>query len=151
MNTRNMWIAVLSGAVLTTLISNVPFVDLVNILCFAGFWGGAIFAVWLYRRLSGDLTAHQGVRIGLLTGLFAGIFGFALSFFGVAGLQGLMNELEALAPTEGESIPLWGAMIFNLCGVIFNLGFGMIGGWLSGLLFRTDRVSQNPSNTQVME
>ena len=151
MNTRNMWIAILSGAVLTTLVSNVPFVDLVNILCFAGFWGGAIFAVWLYRRLSGDLTARQSVRIGLLTGLFAGIFGFALSFFGVAGLQGLMNELEALAPMESESIPLWGAMIFNLCGVIFNLGFGMLGGWLGGLLFRTDRVPQKPSSTQVME
>ena len=151
MNTKNMWIAVLSGAVLTTLVSNVPFVDMVNILCFAGFWGGAIFAVWLYRRLSGDLTTRQSTRIGLLTGLFAGILGFALSFLGVAGLQGLMNELGEIAPSEGESIPLWGAIIFNLFGVIFNIVFGMVGGWIGGTIFRTDRVPQNPSSTPLTQ
>jgi hypothetical protein len=122
---------------------------MVNILCFAGFWGGAIFAVWLYQRLSGELTARQGVRIGLLTGLFAGVLGFALSFFGLAGLQGLMNELEAVAPTEGESIPLWGAIIFNFLGIVFNIFFGTIGGWIGGAIFRTDRVPQNPSSAQV--
>lgn len=135
MNKKNLWIACLSGAVLTTVVSNVPFVDMVNILCFAGFWGGAIFAVWLYRRLNGTLVAGQSVRIGLLTGLLAGILGFALSFLGVAGLQDLMNDLGQ----EAENIPVWGAVIFNLIGVIFNIVFGMIGGWLGGSLFRTDR------------
>ena len=151
MNTKNMWIAVLSGAVLTTLVSNVPFVDLVNILCFAGFWGGAIFAVWLYRRMSGELTTRQGVRIGLLTGLFAGLLGFLLSFLGVAGLQGLMNEVGAIAPSEGESVPLWGAIVFNLMGIVFNVLFGAIGGWIGSAIFRTDRISKNPSNTQMTQ
>src|SRR5512138_1279919 len=100
MNDKNFWIACLSGAVLTTLVSNVPYVDMVNFLCFAGFWGGAIFAVWLYRHLSGTLDARQSIRIGLWTGLFAGILGFALSFLGVAGLQGTMNELSTVIPTE---------------------------------------------------
>lgn len=146
MNEKNFWIACLSGAVLTTLVSNLPYVDLVNLLCFAGFWGGAIFAVWLFRRLSRTLVARQGIRIGLLTGLFAGILGFALSFLGVAGLQGSMNELSTIIPDADlqgtESIPLWGAVIFNVCGVIFNVVFGMIGGWLGGLLFHTDRMAQ---------
>jgi hypothetical protein len=151
MNTKSKWIAVLSGAVLTTLVSNVPFVEMINILCFAGFWGGAIFAVWLYRRLSGELTTRQGIRIGLLTGLFAGVLGFVLSFLGVAGLQGLMNEMGAIAPLEGESIPLWGAIIFNFLGVVFNILFGTIGGWIGSAIFRTDRVSQNPSSIQKTE
>lgn len=149
MNTKNKWIAVLSGAALTTLVSNVPFVEMVNILCFAGFWGGAIFAVWLYRRLSGELTARQSVRIGLLTGLFAGLLGFMLSFLGVAGLQSLVNELGAIAPSEGDSIPLWGAIVFNFLGVVFNIFFGTIGGWIGGAIFRTDRVPQNPSDAQM--
>ena len=135
MNEKNLWIACLSGAVLTTLVSNVPFVDMVNVLCFAGFWGGAIFAVWLYRRLNGTLLAGQGVRIGLLTGLLAGILGFALSFLGVSGLQGLMNEIGE----DVQSVPMWGAVVFNLFGVLFNIVFGMVGGWLGGMLFRTDR------------
>ena len=148
MTKKSMWIACLSGAALTTLVSNLPFVGMVNFLCFAGFWGGAIFAVWLYRRLSGELTAHQGTRIGLMTGLFAGLLGFVLSFLGVAGLQGLMNEVGAVAPLEGDIVPLWGAIIFNLLGVVFNLFFGIIGGWIGGAIFRTDRVPKNPSNTQ---
>lgn len=146
MNDKNLWIACLSGAVLTTLVSNVPFVDIVNILCFAGFWGGAIFAVWLFRQLTGTVSAPQSVRIGLLTGLLAGILGFALSFLGVSGLQGMMNELGGVLPAEDmqdvENIPLWGALVFNTCGVIFNVVFGMIGGWLGGLLFRSDRQVQ---------
>ena len=40
----------------------------------------AIFGVWLYRRLSGTLTVNEGIRLGALTDLFAGVLGFALSF-----------------------------------------------------------------------
>ena len=143
MNDKNLWLACLSGAVLTTVVSNVPYVDMVNFLCFAGFWGGAIFSVWLFRRLNGTLAARQGIRIGLLTGLLAGILGFTLSFLGVAGLQGTMNELANVVPAEdlqeAGDIPLWGVMIFNVCGVIFNIIFGMIGGWLGGIIFDPNR------------
>lgn len=145
MNTKNLWIAVLSGAALTTLVSNLPFVDMVNILCFAGFWGGAIFAVWLYRRLTGSVIVRQAVTIGLLTGVISGILGFALSFLGVAGMQGLMSEFSQ----ETDSIPLWGAMVFNFLGVVFNIFFGTIGGWIGGSIFRTDRVTQNPPSSQA--
>ncbi len=85
MNTRNLWIASLSGAVLTTLVSNLPFIGFVNCLICGGFWGSAIFAVWLYRRLSGAVTIRQGVKIGLLTGLLAGLLGFRLEFYRPVG------------------------------------------------------------------
>lgn len=143
MNEKNFWIACLSGAVLTTLVSNLPYVDMVNFLCFAGFWGSAIFAVWMFRRLNGTLVNGQSVRIGLLTGLLAGCLGFALSFLGESDLQGLMNAVGE----EMESIPAWASVVFNLFGVIFNIVFGMIGGWLGGLLFRTDRMVQKSVTT----
>ena len=66
MNTQNMWIACLSGAVLTTVVSNLPFIGIVNCLLCAGFWGSAIFSVWLYRRLSGAPTMRQVVVPSLL-------------------------------------------------------------------------------------
>jgi hypothetical protein len=147
MNKKNLWIAVLSGAVLTTLVSNVPFIDLVNFLCFMGFWGSAIFTIWLYRRLSGTVTVGQAVRIGALTGLCAGALGFALSFLGLAGIQGTMNELSAIIPADAAQgmgdIPLWGMLVFNLLGVITNVICGTIGGWLGGVIFRTDRPVRN--------
>ena len=146
MNVKNMWIAVLSGAVLTTLVSNLPFIDLVNFLCFAGFWGGAIFTIWLYCRLNGSVTLGQAVGLGALTGLCAGALGFALSFVGLAGFQGTANELAQLLPPEEiqdiENVPAWGILLFNLVGVLFNIIFGTVGGWIGGLLFRTDRVTK---------
>jgi hypothetical protein len=139
MNTKNLWIASLSAAALSLLVSNLPFIGFVNCLLCAGFWGSAIFAVWLYRRLSGTVTVNQGVKIGALSGLIAGVIGFGLSFLGLAGAQGFLNGAQDLLPadaTQGmQDIPAWGGMIFNLLGVIFNAGFGALGGWIGGAIF----------------
>ena len=143
MNTRSLWIASLSGAVLTTLVSNLPIIGFVNCLVCAGFWGSAIFAVWLYRRLSGTPTVRQGLTIGALTGLFAGVLGFSLSFVGLAGLQGLLNNSEGVLPPDAlkgmTDVPAWGALVFNLMGVVFNVVFGALGGWLGAVIFNRNR------------
>ncbi len=144
MNTKNLWIAVVSGAVMTTLVSNLPFIDFINCLLFAGFWGSAIFAVWLYRRLSGKLTVSEGARLGALTGLCAGALGFALSFLGLAGAQRFVNELKLFVPAEAlgsVDISIGDVLIFNLLGVLTNVIFGTIGGWIGGAIFRTDRLA----------
>lgn len=147
MNARSLWIAALSGAVLTTLVSNLPYLGFVNCLVCAGFWGSAIFAVWLYQRLSGPVKTRQGVQLGALTGLLAGALGFALSFAGLAGLQGLMRDTENLLPPDAlqgaNAIPAWGAIIFNLVGVVFNVAFGAIGGWIgAAILNRGPKIAQ---------
>ncbi len=139
MNIKSLWIASAGGAVLTTLVSNLPLLGFVNCLLCAGFWGGSIFSVWLYRRLSGTPTIRQGLGIGALTGVLAGALGFALSFFGWAGLQGLMNNTERLLPPDAiqgmADVPAWGAILFNLFGVVFNVVFGTLGGWLGAAIF----------------
>jgi hypothetical protein len=143
MNTKKFWIACLSGAVLTTLVSNLPFIGFVNCLLCGGFWGSAIFTVWLYRRLSGSVTVNQGVKIGALTGLLAGIFGIGLSFAGLAGVQGFLNSAKQFLPadaTQGmNDIPVWGSLIFNFLGLLFNVGFGTLGGWIGGTIFNPNR------------
>lgn len=141
MNTRNLWIACLSGAALTTLVSNLPIIGFVNCLLCAGFWGSAIFAVWLYRRLSGSPTVRQGAGIGALTGLLAGLLGFLLSFAGLSGAQGFMNTFGKLMGPDAvkgmEAIPAWGGIVFNLVGVLFNVIFGTLGGLIGGAIFKT--------------
>jgi len=144
MHTKNLWIASLSGAVLTTLVSNLPFVGLVNCLLCAGFWGSAIIAVWLYRRLSGGLTIRQGVSIGALTGACAGLLGFLLSFIGLAGAGGLFNAYGKVLPADAmqgmdSMVSTLGGIVFNLLGVVFNVIFGTIGGWIGGVLFNPNR------------
>jgi hypothetical protein len=139
MNTRNLLIACLSGALLTTLVSNLPIIGFVNCLLCAGFWGSAIFAVWLYRRLSGTPTVRQGAGIGALTGLLAGLLGFLLSFVGLAGLQGFMNTVAQLGGPDAVKgmgdVPAWGRIVFNLVGVLFNVAFGALGGLIGAAIF----------------
>jgi hypothetical protein len=141
MNTRNLWIACVSGAVLTTLVSNLPILQFVNCLLCAGFWGCAIFAVWLYRRLSGTPTARQAAGIGALTGLLAGVLGFVLSFAGFSGAQGFLNTVSQFGGPDAvkgmQDIPAWGGIIFNLIGVLFNVGFGTLGGLIGGAIFKS--------------
>jgi hypothetical protein len=143
MNTKNLWIASLAGAGLTTLVSNLPWIGFVNCLLCGGFWGSAIFAVWLYRRLSGTVTIRQGVIIGLLTGLLAGLIGFGLSFAGLAGAQGFLNSAQKFLPADATKgmtdVPAWAGYIFNFLGVVFNVGFGALGGWIGGILFNPER------------
>ncbi len=146
MNTKNLWIASLSGAALSLLVSNLPIISFVNCLLCAGFWGSAIFAVWLYQRLGSTLTIRQGVGIGVLTGILAGLVGFLLSFAGLAGAQGFLNSARQFLPadaTQGiNDIPAWGAYIFNLFGVVFDVVFGALGGWIGAVIFDPNRKSR---------
>ncbi len=131
MNTKNLWIAAWSGAVLTTLVSNLPFIGFVNCLVCGGFWGSAIFAVWLYQRLSGAVTVRQGVNIGLLTGLLAGLLGFGLSFTGLAGAQGFLNSAQKFLPADATqgmtAIPAWGGLDFQFPGRAVQCGIRCCG------------------------
>ena len=146
MNTKNLWIASLGGAAVSLLAANLPYVNLVNCLLCVGFWGSAIFAVWLYRRLGGTLTVIDGVKVGALSGLVAWFIGFLLSFAGLAGIQGILSGagqfLGSDAAESMQDMPAWAPTLINLLGVVVEVGFGAVGGWIGGTLFRTDRGTQ---------
>ena len=71
MNTKNFWIAASSGAAASLLLANLPYLGFVNCLLCAGFWGSAVFAVWLYRRLTGTVSVREAVKLGAVSGLRA--------------------------------------------------------------------------------
>jgi len=148
MNNKNLWIASSIGAVVSLLVSNLPFVNFINCLLCAGFWGSAIFAAWLYRRLGGTLTVADGIKVGALSGLIAGVAGFLLSFIGLTGIQGLLSGSEQFLPADAldsmQDITAIGAAVFNLIGVIMEIGFGALGGLIGAMLFRTDREAVKP-------
>jgi hypothetical protein len=150
MNTKSLWIASLGGAAVSLLTANLPIIGLINCLLCAGFWGSAIFAVWLYKRMGNAVTIRQGVTIGALAGFIAGLLGFALSFVGLAGAQGFLNSAQQFLPadaTQGmEDIPAWGEYIFNFLGVLFEVGFGALGGWIAAMIFDPNRKTRK---TQV--
>ncbi len=150
MNTKNLLIAGLVGGLVITVLANVPILNFINCLLCAGFWGGAILAVWLYKRQTGSVTLGQAVAVGTLAGLFAGVIGFLLSFTGLTGAQALMDSYAQFVPSEAAaSPPLEGAvaMAFNFLGLLTNIVFGAIGGLIGGAIFkpRTPATPQPPA------
>lgn len=42
--------------------------------------------------------------------------------------------------TEGlDTLPAWSGIVFNLIGVVFNIAFGALGGFIGGSIFNSDK------------
>ena len=138
MNTKNLWIAALIGAVVTTFFANFPVINFLNCLVCLPFWGGPLLAVWFYKRQSGTMNMNQAIYVGLLAGFLAGVFGFLFSLIGMAGAAGLMNQLNQYLPPEEVPVLFTGAtaLMFTLMGVITNIIFGLIGGMVGGAIWQ---------------
>lgn len=140
MNAKNLIIASLVGAAASLVLVNVPVLNLVNCLLCVGFWGSAVFAVWLYHRMTGSVTLGQAVTIGTLTGFWAGLFGFLLSFVGLAGAGALLNSYQSFLPADASiQMPAASGIPFTLAGVCVDIVFGSIGGLIGGLIFRNKK------------
>ncbi len=150
MNTKNILISGLVGAVITLALTNIPFVNLVNCLICAGFWVGPLFGTWLYKRQSGSLSTREGVWVGVAAGAIAGIIGLALSFIGLAGAAGMINQFNSVLPAGGQ-INLGGVegmignFLFTLVGVVFDIIVGAIGGLVGAAIFK----DKTPSTIQA--
>ncbi len=146
MNTKNLLIASLAGGLISIVLVNTPFVNLINLLLCAGFWIGPIFAVWLYRRLGGALMLREAVITGLLAAAWHALFGLLLSPLGLAGAGGVLNELRPLVsaqdlPDLEAALTGLGGLLFNLVAVSFDLTFGLMGGLIGGALFGARRAT----------
>ncbi len=146
MNTKHLLIASLAGGLISTVLANVPYINLVNVLLCAGFWIGPLVAVWLYRRLDGSLTLRQAILTGLLAGACHGLFGLLLSPLGLAGAGSLLNELQPFVSTQDwpdveSSLTGVGGMLFNLFGTVIDLAFGFLGGLLGNAIFGSRRAT----------
>jgi hypothetical protein len=147
MNTKALLVASLIGGLVSTFLSNVPIINLVNCLLCLGFWVGPLLAVWLYKRQAGAVSMGQAIGVGVVAGIWAGLFGFALSLVGLAGAQALAHSYSRFLPSD-SSIDLGGAvtkMIINFLGIGFNIFFGLIGGLLGGAFFKPRAAPPAPS------
>ena len=144
MNTKHLLAASIAGGLMSTVLVNTPFVNLVNLLICAGFWTGPIVAVWLYRRMAESVTMGQAITAGLLAGVWHGLFGLLLSPPGLAGAGGFLNDLRPITSAQDlagleSTLTGFGGLMFNLLGVAIDIVFGLIGGLIGGAIFRADR------------
>lgn len=146
MNTKHLMTASLIGGVISIVLANAPYVNLINILFCAGFWVGPLLAVWIFRRLNGTLTIRESIFIGLLTGVCHGVFGLLLSTLGLAGAGSLLKEMQSVMSTQDwakleTNLTGLGGLAFNLFGMAFDIVFGFLGGLIGGAIFHTRRES----------
>jgi hypothetical protein len=84
--------------------------------------------------------------IGLLAGVWHGLFGLVLSPLGLAGAGGLLNELRPFMsaqdlPDLETTLTGSGGMLFNLVGILIDIAFGFLGGLIGGAIFGPRRVT----------
>jgi len=141
MNTKNILITGLVGAVITLALTNIPFVSLVNCVVCAGFWLGPLFSVWLYKRMTGTISNKEGIWIGVTAGAIAGVIGLLLNLVGAAGASGIINQMNTLRPQQ-DQIDMTGlggevvGWLFTLVGVVFDIIVGAIAGFIGAAIFK---------------
>jgi hypothetical protein len=149
MNTKNLLIAGLVGGLITLALTNIPFIDLINCVICAGFWVGPLFAAWLYKRMTGSVSVKEGIWVGVVAGVVAGVIGFLLSFVGMAGATGFVNEINRFMSPQ-DQIDMGGigggigGILFTLLGVVFDIVVGAIGGFIGATIFKTKPAVNQP-------
>jgi hypothetical protein len=141
MDRKNLVLAGLIGAVINLVLCNTPVIQMVNILLCAGFWIGAVVAVWFFKSRTGSVTLQQGVFIGVCAGLIAWVIGFALSFFGLAGISRVLGQAGSIFSSDvtsqmDQAIASVGEIVMNICGIFIDVGFGALGGLIGGFIFK---------------
>jgi hypothetical protein len=127
----------------------VPYLRFSICLCCAPYWASGIFAVWLYRRLTGTLTLGQGVAVGLATGAIAGAIGLLLQLAGNINTLAMLNSYRSITPSGMNfDIPKDTEITFH-CGIGLEFLISMLGGLIGGALLRTDKAGPPPSDEQL--
>ena len=78
--------------------------------------------------------------IGMLAGLWHGLFGVLLSPLGLAGAGGMLNGMQQIIPAQNlpdieTALTGVAGSIFNLVGMLIDVFFGFIGGLVGGAFF----------------
>ncbi|MBS1513915.1 MAG: hypothetical protein JSS63_02715 [Bacteroidetes bacterium] len=168
-NTPNKLSAVIISAIVMIVLSTVPVISLINVLCCMGIILGGFAGVSYYSRQvtpgSGLLTAKDSVMIGLLSGIIAGIvntgISLVISLFSktnpIAEMLELFSNSGSKMPPEAMEIleklsqefTKYGysptltiiTLVMNL--VLFPL-FGILGSYIAFHIFKKKNFQQPP-------
>ena len=132
----------LAGGVLAGFLSGIP---IIGILCFLWVILGSLLALFLYYRKVGQkIEIVDGLLVGGITGLVAGIFTIVESFLFTVAWTVVSVILSSGSTPTSDAIA--GILFAGLFGLVFNLVWCMIMlvlSILTGLLFAVIAQSTN--------
>jgi len=112
--------ALIGGAV-SGVLSGLPFIGFLNILCCMLYVGGGGIAAYVLIKSTGKISLEEGAVVGGISGVFAGIIS------GVLGL--IFNINQAIANIPGaRGVTVMVVMASIIINVILGVIFGAIGG-----------------------
>jgi hypothetical protein len=140
MNTKNLLIASAVGALVTTAVVSIPFVNFLVCLVCLPLWGGPLLATWIYKRQNGTMPMNHAIAVGVVAGVFAAILSYLVGLVaGPATSAALMNLVQQYLPAGSAPIgpvnatPTLGSLAL---GIVLDAIFGLIGGLIGGSLFK---------------
>ncbi len=153
MNTKNLLIASAIGAVVTTVIVSIPFVNFLVCLVCLPLWGGPLLATWIYKRQNGTMPMNHAIAVGVVAGLFAAILSYLVGLVvGPATSAALLNLLQQYLPSGGAPIgPVSASASLGslFISIVLNAIFGLIGGLIGGSLLKDKVAPPMPPATPV--
>ena len=160
-------IPVLIGAGAMTATAVIPIISIVNCLCCAGIMGGAVLAVWFYKKsfpVDMDFRTSDGAVVGTFSGMLAAVLTSVIivlttgtseemelqieQAFDQAAQQGSdPAAIEAVQQfiTQLLSSPMLLFVIILLFSLVIFTGFGALGGVIGGNIFKTKIIEQPPA------
>jgi hypothetical protein len=144
MNSRALFISAGGGGVAMALLSAIPIVAFGNCLLCGWIWGGAIFAVWFYKRMNNGQAASMGSAIltGLLAGVVAAVIGGLISALSGGSRAAIEQALMQVQGQQGVELPAGlialmtsGFFSFLILIVTYPI-FGLIGGAIGGAIWK---------------
>ena len=144
-----MLTAVIIGGLAPSLLQELPQVKALDTLpCVAfvllAFLGGPLLSVWIYKRLSGGLTAHEALTVGVAAGIAASVPGVVVA---LGRLVEAPRQLESYPPYL--PIPGWFAVSFGVLLAFLRAIVAPILGSLAGLIGRAVFVTRPPNIRSV--
>lgn len=138
MNTKNLLIASIIGALVTAFLAYVPILNLLTCVLCLPFWAGPILGTWYYKRETGTLPMNHALTIGAVSGVMAGVIGFIVSllFTNTAAMMQQLNQALPPGSIPPELAAGGASILGGLLGLLFAVIFGVIGGAIGGAIFK---------------
>ena len=155
-NGPSKFMPALWGGLLIVVISTVPGVNAINMMCCSGIIIGGLLAVHLYKKKGGGISASVGLELGLYTGLVATALSAIVTYFILPYLPNMLRFFEGLVDqpdideilqhVSPEMLTRGFFLIIVGSSLIFNVVFAGIGGLIGASLMGGKKTSTDSAN-----
>ncbi len=155
-NGPSKFVPALWGGILIVVISTVPVVNAVNMMCCSGVMLGGLLAVLLYKKNGGGITASVGVQLGLYSGLVATVLSAIVIYIALPYIPEMLKQFEGLIDQPdidnlldeiGPHVLTSGFLLITIgTSLVINVLFATIGGLVGASFWSSGKTSSSDPN-----